>query len=83
MFFKYISAKVFIISFAIGILFVYLSAPTPTIIYVYPTPDNTELIEYKDKASNCYKFKADEVKCPSNNNLIKKIPVQKSKSESE
>jgi len=78
MFFKYISIKVFLISLALGLLFVYLSSPTPTIIYVYPTPDNVERIEYKDKASNCFKFKATEVKCPSDSNLIKKIPVQKS-----
>jgi hypothetical protein len=83
MFLKFISVKVFLISFAIGILFVYLSNPTPTIIYVYPTPDNVERIEYIDKASNCFKFKADEVKCPADRNLIKKIPVQKSKLVSE
>jgi|LakMenEpi03Aug12_release.lakeMendotaPanAssembly.Ray.scaffolds.fasta_scaffold206484_3 hypothetical protein len=78
MFFKYISIKVFLISLALGLLFVYLSTPTPTIIYVYPTPDNVDRIEYKDKASNCFKFKADEVKCPADKNAIKKIPVQKS-----
>jgi hypothetical protein len=79
MFFKYISIKVFLISLALGLLFVYLSSPTPTIIYVYPTPDNVGRIDYKDKASNCFKFKANEVKCPSDTNMIKKIPVQKSK----
>lgn len=83
MFFKYISIKVFLISFAIGILFVYLSTPTPSVIYVYPTPDNAERIEYKDKASNCFKFKSEEVKCPDNKDLIKKIPVQKSNIKSE
>jgi len=73
--------KVFLISLALGLLFVYLSSPTPTVIYVYPTPDNIERIEYKDKAANCFKFKAEEVKCPSNTNLIKKIPIQKAISE--
>jgi hypothetical protein len=77
MFFKYISLKVFFVSLALGLLFVYLSTPSPTIIYVYPTPDNVDKVEYKDKASNCFKFKATEVKCPSNPDLIKKIPVQK------
>ena len=78
MFFKFISIKVFLLSLALGLLFVYLSSPTPTIIYVYPTPDNVNRIDYKDKASNCFKFKSEEVKCPSDTNLIKKIPVQKS-----
>lgn len=78
MFFKFISIKVFLLSLALGLLFVYLSSPTPTIIYVYPTPDNVNRIDYKDKASNCFKFKSEEVKCPSDTSLIKKIPVQKS-----
>lgn len=77
MFFKFISLKVFFISLSLGLLFVYLSTPSPTVIYVYPTPDNVDRVEYKDKASNCFRFKASEVKCPSDANLIKKIPVQK------
>ena len=40
MIFHFISLKTFLISMAVGLLFVYLSNPEPTIIYVYPTPDN-------------------------------------------
>ena len=76
MFLKYISFKVFLVSLSIGLLFAYLSAPTPTIIHVYPTPDNVSSIEYVDKANNCFKFDATEVKCPSNKDLIKNIPIQ-------
>lgn len=77
MIFQFISLKVFLISIAIGLLFVYLSNPDPTIIYVYPTPNNVGHIEYKDKADNCFQFEAKEVDCPSNHSLIKTIPVQK------
>lgn len=77
MFLKYISLKVFIASLCIGLLFAYLSTPVPTIIHVYPTPDNVDKLEYIDKANNCFKFKATEVKCPSDKNLIKNIPIQK------
>ena len=77
MFFKYISFKVFLVSLSIGLLFTYLSTPTPTIIHVYPTPDNASYIEYIDKANNCFKFDANEVKCPSDKSLIKSIPIQK------
>jgi len=77
MFFKYISFKVFLVSLSIGLLFTYLSTPTPTIIHVYPTPDNASDIEYIDKANNCFKFDANEVKCPSDKSLIKSIPIQK------
>ena len=76
MFLKYISFKVFLVSLSIGLLFAYLSAPTQTIIHVYPTPDNASSIEYVDKANNCFKFDATEVKCPSNKDLIKNIPIQ-------
>ena len=77
MFLKYISIKVFLISLALGLLFVYLSNPDPTIIYVYPTPDNVDKTKYKDKASNCFKFESKEVTCPTNKSNIKNIPLQK------
>ena len=60
MFSKYFSFPYFIVSLAIGLLFVYLSVPSPTIIYVYPTPDNVNDIEYKDKSGSCFKFDAQE-----------------------
>tara|TARA_B100000902_G_scaffold399826_2_gene472832 strand:- start:470 stop:697 length:228 start_codon:yes stop_codon:yes gene_type:complete len=74
MLFKYISLPVFIISFAIGIFYVYLLTPSPNIIYVYPTPDNINNIEYKDKADICFKFEASEVNCL--NTKFKDIPIQ-------
>jgi hypothetical protein len=76
MFFKFLSFKIFFISLAIGLLFAYLSSPDPTIIYVYPTPDNVGKVEYKDKADNCFQFEAIETKCPSDKSNIKTIPVQ-------
>jgi hypothetical protein len=77
MFLKFISFKVFLVSLSIGLLFAYLSSPPPTIIHVYPTPDNASQMEYIDKANNCFKFDATEVKCPSDRGLIKNIPIQK------
>ena len=77
MFLKFISIKIFITSLAIGLLYVYLFNPDPTIIYVYPTPDNVGQVEYKDKANNCFQFEANEVSCPKDKSRIKTIPVQK------
>ena len=71
-----ISFPIFIISLSIGLLFVYLSTPPPTVIYVYPTPDNIDKVEYKDKADNCYQFKSTEVSCMSQQDP-KTIPIQK------
>ena len=70
---KIVNIYVFIISLAIGTLFVYLSTPTPTVIYVYPTPDNISKVEYVDKAKNCFQFLSSEVPCTSDS---KDIPLQ-------
>lgn len=76
MFYDLISFPAFFISLVIGLLLVYTFNPTPTVIYVYPTPDNIDKIQYKDNANNCYQFDKKEVKCPNDNSLINIIPIQ-------
>ena len=73
---KYIDFKIFLISLAFGILVVYLYQPNPTVVYVYPTPDNINTVQLKDKADNCFKFNAVEVDCPSDKSKISHIPIQ-------
>jgi hypothetical protein len=60
----------FILSFSIGIFFVYIFEPKPHILYKYPTPNDNTI--YNDLANNCYKYSSTKVKC--NNPL--KIPLQ-------
>ena len=76
MFTRFINWPVFVSSFIIGLLFVHLSAPSTTTVYVFPTPDNTGLVEYVDKANNCFQYISNKISCPSDKNLIKDIPVQ-------
>lgn len=76
MFFSLISFPALFISLVIGLLLVYIFNPTPTVIYVYPTPDNIDKLQYMDNANNCYEFKSKEVKCPADKALITIIPVQ-------
>lgn len=45
-------------------------------IYVYPTPENVDLLQYKDKAGNCFSYKAVDVGCPKNDSQLAKIPAQ-------
>ena len=71
-----ISFPTFLISFLIGLLFVYLIGPEMKNIYIYPSPENVDKILFKDKASNCFYFEEEYVKCPENNKLISKIPIQ-------
>lgn len=74
--FQFISLPVFILSLSIGLFYVYISVPNPKIIYVYPTPDNLRNFQFKDRADNCFSFKAKEVPCDKANGAVKKIPVQ-------
>lgn len=73
---NYISLPVFLISFAIGLFFVYILGPEMKTIYVYPTPENIDKILFKDKAENCFHFVEQNVECPKDKNQISHIPIQ-------
>lgn len=73
---KYISIPVFIISFAIGIFIVYTTLGDMRTIYIYPSPENADLMIYRDKASQCFAFEQKLVTCPVNPMEIAKIPTQ-------
>lgn len=73
----YINSTVFITTFIISIIVVYFIHPEPTIIYRFPNPTNAGKLTYQDKdnANKCYKYEANEVKCPSDTNLILEHPL--------
>jgi hypothetical protein len=74
---KFIHVPIFIISFIIGCIGVYIMGQGELRkIYVYPTPDNINLIQYKDSTGTCFEFVQNEVQCPVNKNQISKIPAQ-------
>jgi hypothetical protein len=73
---NHISIPIFLISFALGIFFVYVLGPEMKTIYVYPTPENVNKILFKDKANNCFKFVEEIVECPKDKKLISTIPIQ-------
>lgn len=76
MFMKYINVPIFLISLALGIFIVYITMPDTRKIYVYPTPENIDIMQYRDKTDSCFYFKQTEVACPKNEKDISKIPAQ-------
>lgn len=73
---KYINIPVFLISLAFGIFAVYITSPDNRKIIVYPTHENADSIQYRDKANNCFSLAEQVVTCPSDPSKISKIPVQ-------
>ncbi len=70
-----INSFYFFVSFAIGLLFVYVSAPAPEVVVKFPSPYNAGKVTYKDKSDTCYKYKADKVLCPIDKSIIKPQPL--------
>ena len=66
--FEKINLKYFTISFCIGILFVYLNTPKKSLVYKFPSPDNSDLV-YHDDNESCYKYHSKEVPCPSESKI--------------
>lgn len=64
----------FIIAFAVGLLFCYITHPKPNVVVKFPSPYNAGQVTYKSDDS-CYKYKAERVSCPVDKNLIKPQPV--------
>jgi hypothetical protein len=73
---NYISLPAFLISFAIGLFFIYVLGPEMKTIYIYPSPENIHKVLFKDKADNCFYFEEEIVECPKDETQISTIPIQ-------
>ncbi len=73
---RYISISAFLISFTVGLFFIYILGPEMKDIYIYPSPETVNKVLFKDKADNCFYFEEEEVKCPSDPSQISSIPIQ-------
>ena len=73
---NYISLPIFLVSFAVGLFFIYILGPEMKTIYIYPSPENVNKVLFKDKADNCFYFEEEVVECPKDESLISHIPNQ-------
>ena len=73
---KFVNIPVFLISLAIGLFIVYIFVPTTRKIYVYPTPENIDSIQYKDATGACFSPVQTKTSCPKDQSMISKIPAQ-------
>ena len=74
---KYIDIKYFIISLAIGLFYIYISDEHKKVIILYPTPENKDEYQYKDKTNACFTYDLNEVPCPTDVNQYHQIKIQK------
>ena len=63
---KLFNFKYFLISFSIGVLYIYLTEDYKKVIILYPTPDNVDKYVYVDKSNNCFNFDLQEMNCSDN-----------------
>ncbi len=73
---KLISFKYMIISFAIGLFFVYVFGPNNKIIYINPTQDTHKEFIVEDKVGNCFHYDSNMVDCPKDDSKITTIKPQ-------
>jgi hypothetical protein len=73
---SYINIKIFLVSFLLGVILVYLTAPVHDVVYKFPSPDNVGKFTYKNEADNsCYKFIAKTVPCENQHFLDQPLSV--------
>jgi hypothetical protein len=72
--FRFISPIYFFLSLGIGLFVVYIMSPQPKIVYKFPSPYNSEKVTYNN-GDSCFKVKAEQVECPSDDSLIKSQPL--------
>jgi len=64
-----------LIGFLVGVCLMTIISEEPEIVVKYPTPYNTKNITYVDNTGNCYQYKANKIVCPTDNKVIKELPV--------
>ena len=73
---KFFNLKFLILGIVFGIIALRYSDTEKRTVHVYPTLENSGVIQYKDSADNCFDFENIMVECPDDESKIHTIPVQ-------
>lgn len=73
---SYIHWPSLIVSFLLGLIFIYYHSGEPIHIYIYPTNKNIENVQVKDTTGSCFSVKTEKIQCPADKSKIKQIPMQ-------
>ena len=71
--FSFLNIPVFLCSLIFGLIYMFVIAPPKKEITVYPTDDNKNLFQFKDKVSNCFQLQPSNTKCSKD---AEDIPIQ-------
>jgi len=74
---KHIRLFPLLLGLAVGIVAILYIKPEQTVIYKYPTPENSKDLTFKDKTGICYKYSTKEVDCDKNESRLKSFPLNK------
>lgn len=75
-FLKPLNVLLFVLSFALGSYYIMYVTPEKRRIYVFPTPENVDELQYTDLAENCFKYEPQKVSCPKDKSKIANYKVQ-------
>jgi hypothetical protein len=74
-FFSKLNPYAFLLALGVGLLYCYITLPPKKIIIKHPTPENAGKVVYHDEDNNCFKYKAEEIQCPTDDNNVKNHPL--------
>jgi hypothetical protein len=71
-----VAVLLFFASLAAGVFYISHTAPEKRTVYVFPTPDNVDELQFTDLSKTCFKYEAQRVGCPKDPNQIANYQVQ-------
>lgn len=75
MLFDRLNLTYFVASFALGILVVYLTTPSPVVVVKFPSPINAGRVVYRNSHDGCFKYKAEKHACPVDSSKVRTQPI--------